>query len=112
MEEVVLRVGVWVLVGPDHVEGGAPGQHLVEEDAERPPVHGEGVVLAAEDLGGDVVRSACGLERPLRLGNTRRVMSRKAFRICTCKVDDFRKKAMAASFEPQTLLSGREERER
>lgn len=33
------------------VEGGLANEHLVEQDSEGPPVHGEGVLQALQDLG-------------------------------------------------------------
>ena len=40
------------------VEGGQAREHLVEEGAQGPPVHGAAVALAVEDLGGEVLRRA------------------------------------------------------
>ncbi len=58
LEEEVLGVLVRVVRVPDDVEGTPPGQHLVEQHAQRPPVHREGVVLPAQDLRRDVVGGA------------------------------------------------------
>ena len=38
LEEVILRVLVWVVGGADNVEGAPACQHLVEEHTQRPPV--------------------------------------------------------------------------
>ena len=59
MEQVVLGVLVRIVGGADDVEGAPAGQHLVEQDSQRPPVDGERVVLAAQDFRRDVVRGAC-----------------------------------------------------
>jgi hypothetical protein len=39
-------------------EGRLPDQHLVHEDAERPPVHCRAVALVADDFGGEVLGRA------------------------------------------------------
>lgn len=58
LEQVVLGVLVGVLRGAGDVEGRAAGEHLVQENTEGPPVDGEAVVLAAQDLRGYVVGGA------------------------------------------------------
>lgn len=55
LEQIVLSVLVRVIRGLRDVEGRPSRQHLVGQHAQRPPVHGEAVLLAAEDLGRDVV---------------------------------------------------------
>lgn len=68
LEEVVLCVLVGVVGGLRDIERRAAGQHLVGEHAQRPPVHGEAVLLAAEDLRRDVVGRAA--ERRRRVART------------------------------------------
>ena len=58
LEQVVLGVLVRIIRSSDDVERASPGQHLVKQDAEGPPVDGEWVVFTAEDLRRDVVRSS------------------------------------------------------
>ena len=62
LEEIVLRVLVRVVGGSNDVEGRPPGQHLVEQHPQGPPVHREAIVLRPEDLRRDVVWSPaeCG----------------------------------------------------
>ena len=46
---------IWVIRGPHDVERAPARQHLVEQHPQGPPVHGEGIIFAAEDLWSDVV---------------------------------------------------------
>jgi hypothetical protein len=48
----------WILV----VKGRVPGEHLVDEHSDGPPVNGFPVALALDDLGGEVLGRAA--ERP------------------------------------------------
>lgn len=50
LEEIVLGVLVGVIGRVSDVKGRAAGEHLVSEHSERPPVHGEAVLLTAQDL--------------------------------------------------------------
>lgn len=58
LEEIVLGVLIGILRGAGNVEGASPREHLKQQNAQRPPVHGEAVVLAAQDLRGNVVGRA------------------------------------------------------
>mmetsp|Transcript_54283 Transcript_54283/g.168043 ORF Transcript_54283/g.168043 Transcript_54283/m.168043 type:complete len:252 (-) Transcript_54283:59-814(-) len=46
------------------VERRVPREHLEEQDAQRPPVHGAAVALALDDLGREVLRRAAERVRP------------------------------------------------
>lgn len=50
------------------VEGGLANEHLVEEDSEGPPVHGEGVLLALQDLRREKERELSGVGARARPG--------------------------------------------
>lgn len=64
LEEVVLSVLIGVVSGLRDIEGRSSGQHLVGENAQRPPVDAEAVLLPAQYLRGDVVgRTAEGRRR-------------------------------------------------
>lgn len=73
LEEIVFCILVGVVSSLGDVEGRSASQHLVREDPERPPVHGEAVLLAAEDLRRDVVGSAA--ERRGRVARTHSLLA-------------------------------------
>lgn len=59
LEELVLIVAM---------EGGLTNEHLIEKDAEGPPVHREGVLLALQDLEQEKAAGAERARAPARLG--------------------------------------------